>query len=260
MNLDEFYSLKSNLGLMWMGNDGWILNLWGTIIATDLDLHSQDRVSLPANVDIVKMAGHIQAVFISHEHGDHFNPDTCLFLQNNSDCLFVIPKNCYREAVKIGLSDERLIIATPRIPFQLLGLNIQPVRALHGHYLGSVFREANLDDCGYIIGKDDFSLYQPGDTVLLDEHFDMKNIDVLFFSPTEHNMHIDNSVHFIQMIKPRFIVPQHYDSYKVTPENAFWTRGFPDDVYNRLTDTERSSFIKLPQGQPKRLSFCPPGA
>ena len=257
MNLDEFYSLKSEVCLMWMGNDGWVLNLCGTIISTDLDLHSHDRMPLPSNVDIVKMAGHIQAVFITHEHGDHFNRDTCLFLRDNSDCLFIIPKNCYREAVKIGLDDERLVIATPGVPFQLLGLDIQPIRAIHGHYLGSVFRGANLSDCGYVIKREGCTLYQPGDTVLLDEHFEMKSIDVLFFSPTEHNMHIDNSVRFIQMIKPKFIVAQHYDSYEITPENAFWTRGFPDDVYNRLTDAERSSFIKLSQGQPKQLSLHP---
>ena len=255
MNLNDFYSSKKDVCLVWMGNDGWVLNLFGTIISTDLDLHSPNRVPLPPNVDIKKMAAHIRAAFVTHEHGDHFNRETCLYLQDNSDCLFIIPKSCYREAIKSGLDDERLVIATPRVPFQLLGLDIKPVRALHGHFHGSVFRGANMSDCGYMISSNQFTLYQPGDTVLLDEHFEMKNIDALFFSPTEHNMHIDNSIRFIRLIKSRFIIPQHFESYKVTPKNAFWTKGFPCEVYNRLTDAEKSKFIKFSQGQPIKLDL-----
>lgn len=178
MNLSEIYSSTSGVYVMWMGNDGWIVNLYGIVISTDLDLHSPDRNPLPPHVDIAEMASHIQAAFITHEHSDHFNPDTCLFLQDHSDCLFVIPKNCYRQAMKTGLNDERLVISTPEIPFQLPGLDIQPVRAVHGHYLGSVYRGASLGDCGYIISREGFTLYQPGDTVLLDEHFDIR-----IFSP-----------------------------------------------------------------------------
>ena len=136
-----------------------------------------------------------------------------------------------------------------------MGIEIEPVRAIHGHYHGSVYRGADLGDCGYIFSSNGFRIYQPGDTVLLDEHFEMGGVDLLFFSPTEHNTHIENSVRLIRLLRPGLAIPQHYDSYVTTPENAFWTKGYPDEVYGLLTAKEQRAFTKLPQGQPYKV-FC----
>jgi L-ascorbate metabolism protein UlaG (beta-lactamase superfamily) len=254
MTLDEFYAAKSGVSLLWMGNDGWVVNLHGCIISMDLDFYSRGRVPLPEGVDLVRLAREIRYAFATHEHGDHFNEETCLFLQKHSRCQFVLAKSCYQRALEIGIDDERIVVATPRTEFELDGgLSVSVIRAVHGHFKGSVYRGANMGDCGYVIKHGGFSLYQPGDTVLLDEHFTMGDIDLLFFSPTEHNMHIDNSVEFIRLVKPRHIVPQHYDSYEIKPDNAFWTRGFPDEVYAKLTEDEQWRFVKFTQGKPKPL-------
>jgi len=253
MDLHELYASKNGVYIMWMGNAGWVINLHGAVVATDLDLHSRVRLPLPPNVDIREMAGHIQATFITHEHGDHFNDETCKYLRRHSNCTFIVPKNCYEKAIRIGLGDERIVAASPGIDFTFHNMSISPVRAIHGHFQGSVYRGANPEDCGYVIYSNGFTLYQPGDTLLLDEHFDMDKIDLLFFSPTEHNMHIENSLRLIRLIRPALAVPQHYDSYTTTAENAFWTKGFPDEVYEKLTNAEKSMYLKLPQGRPHRV-------
>ncbi len=255
MTLNELYTDTSRVSLMWMGNDGWVINLYGCVVSTDLDLFQDIRKPLPKNVDLREMAGRIRYALITHGHGDHFNEETCLFLQKYSDCRFIVPKSCCRKAVEVGLDDERVIVSTPGVPFEPEdGLHIRPTRALHGHYAGSVYRGASLGDCGYVVERNGFRLYQPGDTVLLDEHFtDFKDIDLLFFSPTEHNMLIENSTRFIQLIAPRYIFPQHYDSYDTTPDNDFWTKGYPDEVYARLPPERQSGFIKVAQGEPVTL-------
>jgi len=250
MDINELYASKNGVCIMWMGNDGWVINLHGVVIFTDMDLHSPEHLPLPPHVSIREMAGHIQAVFVTHEHGDHFNAESCLYMQKHSGCVFVIPKSCYSKAIKTGLRDERIVVASPGVDFTLLGMNVHPVRAIHGHYHGSVYSGANMGDCGYVINSKGFTLYQPGDTLLLEEHFEMGKIDLLFFSPTEHNTHIDNSVRMIKLIRPGLAVPQHYDSYVTTAENAFWTKGYPDEVYEKLSDSEKSKYIKLPQGRP----------
>jgi hypothetical protein len=33
----------------------------------------------------------------------------------------------------------------------LKGLKIEPIRAIHGDRMGAVYKDANLDDCGYLI-------------------------------------------------------------------------------------------------------------
>ena len=76
---------------------------------------------------------------------------------------------------------------------------------------------------------------QPGDSVLLEDHLFLKHVDVLFFSPTEHNMHVDPSVILINELEPEFILPQHRDTYRVTPQNRYWTSGYPSEVKLRLS-------------------------
>jgi len=252
MKIQELYTDASGVSLMWIGNNGWVINLFGVIVCTDPDLYSFDRVPIPTDVDLNEMAQSIQVVLITHEHGDHFNEKTCLFLQDNSDCLFLMPSSCEERIAEIGLDKKRIIITTPGVDISLAELEIQvkPIRAIHGHLMGSVYEGANLQDCGYIVSRKGFSFYQPGDTVVLHEHFDMKGIDLLFFSPTEHNMQIENSIRFIRLIKPNYIFPQHYASYITTRENSFWTKGYTDEVYEKLCDEEQKKFVKIPQGHP----------
>ena len=235
---------------MWMGNAGWVINLYGLIFCTDLDLHSPDRVPLPKNVDIVEMARHIQFAFVTHEHGDHFNRDTCRMLAEHSPCRFVIPKNCAQEAADIGLPENRVAVATPGMDYGLPGLNVRALRAVHGHMGGSVYSGASPLDCGYIFERQGFRVYQPGDTLLLEEHFDLRGIDLAFVSPTEHNMHVDGAARFLSALAPRHIVPQHYDSYIVTDENAFWTRGYVDELYEQLPPELQARFVRAKQGKP----------
>jgi L-ascorbate metabolism protein UlaG (beta-lactamase superfamily) len=113
-------------------------------------------------------------------------------------------------------------------------IKVQPLRAIHGNREGAVYFDANLDDCGYVIHIGGKSIMQPGDSVLLEDHLFLKHVDVLFFSPTEHNMQIENSITLINALEPDYIVPQHRDTYPVTSQNRFWTYAYTYDVRRRL--------------------------
>ncbi len=90
---------------------------------------------------------------------------------------------------------------------------------------------------------------QPGDSVLLEDHLFLKHVDVLFFSPTEHNMLVDPSVILINELEPEYILPQHRDTYRVTPENRFWASGYPNEVKLRLSKPLQERFHILKQGE-----------
>jgi hypothetical protein len=68
----------------------------------------------------------------------------------------------------------------------------------------------------------------------LQDHLLLKHVDVLFLSPTEHNMQIDNSVTLINALEPDYVLPQHRDTYRVTQENRFWTYAYTYEVPRRL--------------------------
>ncbi len=159
---------------------------------------------------------------ITDEHDDHFHANTVKELIRASDCQFVLPVSCIAKADSLGMPENRRVIARPGVPFSLKGLEVEPIRARHGHIKNSVYKGANMEDCGYILTMGEKRIYQPGDTVLLHEHLELKGIDVLFVSPTEHNTHIVNSAIMIQAIEPTYIFPQHFNTYPVDDENYFW--------------------------------------
>lgn len=91
--------------------------------------------------------------------------------------------------------------------------------------------------------------FQPGDSVLTEEHLALKDIYALFVSPTVHNMYVDRSMILINTLEPAYIFPQHFETYQSSDDNAFWTRGYPDELKLRLSRELQKRYHKLKQGE-----------
>ena len=102
-----------------------------------------------------------------------------------------------------------------------------------------MYSGASLQDCGYRFSFGGLTFYQPGDTVLLEEHLEMRGVDVLFLSPTEHNTWIENSLRLIRLIRPGKVIFQHHSTYHEAPDNLFWTHGYVREVLDGLTAEEK---------------------
>jgi hypothetical protein len=89
--------------------------------------------------------------------------------------------------------------------------------------------------------------------VLTEQHLGLKNIDVMFVSPTVHNMYVDRSMILINKLQPAYIFPQHFGTYQQTDDNAFWTRGYPDELKLRLSSDLQKRYHKLGQGEMFRI-------
>ena len=57
-------------------------------------------------------------------------------------------------------------------------------------------------------------------------------------------------------LRPAYILPQHRDTYHVTPENRFWTHAYPHEVKLRLPTSLQERYHILDQGE--RLVIPPP--
>jgi L-ascorbate metabolism protein UlaG (beta-lactamase superfamily) len=113
-----------------------------------------------------------------------------------------------------------------------------------------VYRRANLDDCGYVLTLGGRRIFQPGDSVLLQDHLeDLGDVDVLFVSPTFHNMHVAASKTLIETVRPEFVFPQHFGTYRPTDQNSYWTVGYPDELRAALSRAMQERFHKLDQGE-----------
>jgi L-ascorbate metabolism protein UlaG (beta-lactamase superfamily) len=146
------------------------------------------------------------------------------------------------------IPDERIVIARPREPFEIKGIRVEPVRAIHGNASFAIYYDANLQDCGYLFTINGKKFLQPGDTYLLEDHLFIKKVNVLFVSPTEHNMYIDPSVILINALDPDYIFPQHHSTIAVNAENRFWAKGYPDEVKIRLSQSLKDRYHILSPG------------
>jgi L-ascorbate metabolism protein UlaG (beta-lactamase superfamily) len=227
------------------------------LIATDLDLDREGRIQ-PSPIPTAEIAPLLDVHLITHGHEDHFSNPTCAVLIERSECTFVVPASCADKARDLGVPEARLHIARPGEPFALRPLrqdtqrvlHVEPLRALHGHWHGSVYRHANMEDCGYLFTLGGLRFLQPGDTVLLHQHLELSGVDVLFVSPTDHNMHVERSALLINALEPGHIFPQHFGTYVETDDNRYWTVGYPDELKAMLPRGMQERFHKLAQGQP----------
>lgn len=159
-----------------------------------------------------------------------------------------MPESCLATAQKMNIPDDRIVVAKPREPFEIKGIKVDPIRALHGNANFAIYYDANLQDCGYLLTINGKTFLQPGDTYLLEDHLFLKHVNVLFFSPTEHNMYIDRSVILINALDPDYIFPQHHGTMVVNEGTRFWSKGYPDEVLILLTRPLKEKYHILKPG------------
>lgn len=247
--LEEIRAHRDGVAVWWLGHNGWLIKSGDTLIGTDLVLEDSNR-RFPPPISSADLAKELDISFVTHGHGDHFHRATSKALSEQGHCTFVIPNSCVDIARKLEIDDERIRVAKPREePFEIEGVRIQPIRAIHGNPKFAVYERANLEDCGYVVTIGGKSFLQPGDSVLLEDHLFLKHVDVLFFSPTEHNMHIDRSVILINELEPDYILPQHRDTYIQTQQNHYWTHGYAREVSTLLAKPLKERYRILEPGQ-----------
>lgn len=245
--IDEIRVHKEGIKLWWAGHNSWIIKSDDLVVTTDLFLTDANRFE-PPPITPEEIAGVIDVSFVTHAHSDHFNRYTSRILLENSDCIFVMPESCLPVARELQIPDNRIVIAKPRRSFDIKGIKVNALRAIHGNADFAVYYDANLQDTGYKITIDGTTFLQPGDSYLLEDHLFLKHVDVLFFSPTEHNMYIDRSVILINTLNPDFIFPQHHSTIIVNEETRFWAKGYPEEVKIRLSKSLQDKYHILKPG------------
>jgi L-ascorbate 6-phosphate lactonase len=243
----EIEQHKEGVGLWWSGHNGWIIKSEGLVISTDILLNYDTRKS-PPPISEDELAELLDISFVTHGHKDHFARSISKTLIEKSKCIFVIPESCLSIAQELKIPKERIRIAKPREPFEILGVKVSPLRAIHGNANFAVYYKANLQDCGYLLEIGGKRFLQPGDSFLLEDHLIQEKIDVLFFSPTEHNMHIKNSLTLIEKLQPKYIMPQHHSTVVVNESTFFWAKGYQKEVRDKLSETLAKRYYILEPG------------
>ena len=251
--IDSVRAHHKGLAVWWMGNSGWLIKSDDVLISIDLELGLGQRTQAPVAA-AADLAGEIDVAFVSHHHTDHCNPATIRALAKGTRTTFVLPELCVKIVPNLGVAPDRLIVPEPLKPFDVKGIHVEPIHAIHGNQEFTVltrepdFVEGIRTNCGYVITLGGKRFLHPGDSVLTEEHLGLKNIDVQFVSPTVHNMHLDRSQILINTLQPAYIFPQHFGTYRETDDNRFWTKGYPDELKERLSADLQTRYHKLALG------------
>ncbi|GAB4124352.1 MAG: hypothetical protein Kow001_21290 [Acidobacteriota bacterium] len=252
--IEQIRSHRDGLAVWWTGNAGWLIKADDFLVGIDLDLGTENKIK-PPPVRAGELAPELDVALVTHHHGDHCHVPTIRALAQNRRTRFVLPPKCLAQVGSGVVEPERLVVPVPGGPFQIGALLVEPIHAIHGNQDFTVltrepdFVESIARSCGYVLTLLGTRFLHPGDSVLTEEHLGLANIDVLFVSPTVHNMYIDRSMILINRLQPRFIFPQHFGTYQVNEENAFWTRGYPEELKLRLSKALQTRYHKLSQGQ-----------
>jgi L-ascorbate metabolism protein UlaG (beta-lactamase superfamily) len=252
--LEQVRSHNQGLAVWWVGNAGWLIKADGLLIGIDLDLSPDGKIQ-PPPITARQLAAELDVAFVTHHHGDHCNVPTIRSLAEGSRTTFVLARSCLEEVRELNIPADRIIIPEPLHAFEVKGIRVEPLHAIHGNQDFTVLtREPDFvgsiaHNCGYVFNLVGKRLFHPGDSVLTEEHLNLRNIDVLFVSPTVHNMHTDRSMILINRLEPAYIFPQHFGTYRETDQNLFWTRGYPDELKLRLSRTLQERYHKLAQGE-----------
>ena len=245
--IDDMKAHKGEVAVWWAGHNSWIIKSGDLVVATDLYLENNTRIN-PSPITPEELATEIDISFVTHAHGDHFNEYTSKILLEKSSCIFVMPESCLPVARKLNIPDSRIVVAKPRQSIEVKGVKADVIRAIHGNANFAIYYEANLLDCGYVLTLGGKTFLQPGDSYLLEDHLFIKKVNVLFFSPTEHNMYIDRSVILINTLNPDYIFPQHHSTIAVNENNRFWAKGYPDEVKIQLSQPLKERYHILKPG------------
>ncbi len=252
--LEQIRAHRSGVALWWVGNAGWLVKSGDLLVGIDLDLESEERIQ-PPPVSSEELAAEIDVAFATHHHGDHFNAPTLAKIAAKPRCSFVLPLTCLAGAAAAGIPRDRIVVPQPLHPFEIKGVGVRPLHAVHGNQMFTVltrepdFVESIAHNCGYVLDLGGRTFFWPGDSVLTEEHLGLSNVNVLFVSPTVHNMYLDRSAILINVLQPDLVIPQHFGTYRENDENRFWTKGYPDELRLALSADLQKRYRKLGQGE-----------
>lgn len=178
-------------------------------------------------------------ILVTDIHGDHLNLETLQAVANDSS--IIIAPSAVAERFPDNLLAKTVVLAnnetTNQLGFKITGVPMYNLReeALQFHEKG----RGN----GYVIEKDDYSVYISGDTEDIPEMRNLQNIDLAFVCMNlPYTMTVESAASAVADFKPATVMPYHYRGKD----------GFADvDTFEKLVNEQ------APEVKVQRIDFYP---
>ena len=150
-------------------------------------------------------------IFVTHEHGDHFDQKAIATLSKQQEqTMFITNKRCADIAGygKVMANGDKLRIADD--------ITVEAVPAYNKTEGRTQYHPKGRDN-GYIITIDSIRIYIAGDTEDIPEMAAINNIDIAFLPCNQpYTMTTSQLVNAARTIKPRVLFPYHYSQTDVS--------------------------------------------
>lgn len=148
-------------------------------------------------------------IFVTHEHYDHFEPDSIAKIRKESTIL-VAPESMRKKVLsESGMTPDRCVFCEPDGMYEQEEIVIETVRAYNKL---KPFHPKMNKWLGYIVTMDDVRYYVAGDT---DVNADIEKVqcDVALIPIGGHyTMDKKQAADYIARIAPGAVIPTHYGS------------------------------------------------
>lgn len=224
------------VAIWWLGQSGYAIRTASALFYVDLYLSEHLTVKYAATdkphirMTTAPLRGDdltgVEWVFASHKHSDHLDPGTLpqLFARLPQGEL-VLQAAIVDYAVSLGLPRERLIPTRGDETLQVGPITVHSIPSAHPGL--DYTDEQGYPFLGYVFQVDGLTLYHSGDTLAYDGlagRLSQFDIDIAFLPingtdarrdqlkvPPNMNMH--EAVALAAQIKPRLLIPHHYDMF-----------------------------------------------
>jgi L-ascorbate metabolism protein UlaG (beta-lactamase superfamily) len=242
VSIDELTDTQSaDLTVWWLGNAGFAMNWAGTVIFIDpiIELQGDDtamsEIGLPLRGPLPLRASDVtraDIVLLTHDDGDHTGPLTTPGLIAGTEAIFVGTDRTRRKLLEHRLPEERFRLAEYAREIEFGDLAITPTPARHQEADAHTVRG---ECCGFILERDEVTVWHPDDTDLLEEHLEVTGIDVLLLPIAPHVLGTEGAARLANSTGARYIIPCHYGTYV---SDVYWCTGDPEAVAAQIEDAE----------------------
>ena len=256
----SFFDKRDDTIVTWLGMAGALINSRGKIIFIDpLISYGADKntcetgnrllVPLPITADNVPRA---DVVCYTHADSDHYAEKTAKILNNRLAPTFISPGPVFESLNKTGIDTKRLIKIKDFASYSFGDIEITVTPALHNWQKVNPWKRE--DCCGYLIKTPDGTIWHPGDTRLIPELEEIKNVDILFFDIAAVDSHLGpkGSARLAETSGARVMIAYHYGTFDL-PSGSYGGCD-PDDALPYVKNL-KAEFLKPGPGEIIRLPY-----
>ena len=160
-------------------------------------------------------------ILITHEHFDHCSPED-IEKVSNANTIIITVADCQSKLSCLNIRNVTLV--EPGDKVELLGLVVEAVPAYNTDKWrspGIPFHPKENAMIGFVLSIDGKRIYHAGDTDLIAEMNNLKNIDVALLPVSgTYVMTALEAVEACKLIHPKLAIPMHYGSIVGTESDA----------------------------------------